>query len=334
MKKIVLVSLMAALALSACKVAAPEAQTETAAKPATGPVEVNLADYAEKPATVILHDKPFGPVMAGIIPKSKQSCARVTLAAIQPLTVDADAAISAAYGSHADQWQEGFARISKAGDVDVGVVCDGEAGDPRHVLVFTTRDPNAPLDDALKGWVQGVGGAPGSMLTVFNGKTQSDRSVDAALGAESEPSGPELKPTVIEVSIQDNVFESIAGKLGVAAEFEDGIGPKQLTLNGKVLEGLIDDHVTLEKAFRVPGRDVVLVTHGCSGSACSGLIFALVELAPNTKPRLLMHRDFASVSYEDGAKVTIEPDGALLFAFTDVNGPARWRYLNGTLTRA
>jgi hypothetical protein len=241
-------------------------------------------------------------------------------------------AISEAFGSHADNWIEGYVQASPTGDLDVVVDCDDSSdASTKHFTYFTTRGINAALPAGLKFWLNGVSQGEGT-VTVFDGKQQKDVPVSSLVNDLRQDVAVELKPTVSEVAISGDSFDSVGGKISVARESDSAFGAV-LEFNGKALADIKDDSMSLQKAYRYGDHDLVLVTHGCSGSSCTYTPFALVEVTASGYAKSVGPDTLVISGDGQVPNIQIQTDASLQISFTGLDGKERWSYANGKLTK-
>lgn len=326
-KKLMLTSLILGLAATtACSkrgadVPAPAATTS-----------IDMKSYMDLKPVDLQRDPVFGPKFTAIIPKSTADCVRGTLEQLRPLAMGSKGEVYAqGFGSHADNWTEGYVEISQDGQLDVGVVCsDFATAADRHIHYFTTRGTNVPLHDGAKLWINELTSGEGT-LTIFDGKQQKDTAVaEMVSSVRTEVAGELSIPAVTETTISGESFQSVGGMLAVAEI--DYV--RKLTWNGTALGDIEDDHINLEKVYRYGDRDVVLVTHACGGSACTFTALALVEIPKTGQPKVLTNDELTINSDGTLPDIAVEPDGSLLIQFTGFKGKEKWRYSNGTLNKA
>jgi hypothetical protein len=302
--------------------------------PVAAPAALDMMLYKDMQVVDLLKDPVFGQRAISIVPRTNMECVNRTFSSMQALALDSGQnAISEAFGSHADNWIEGYVQASPTGDLDVVVDCD-ESSDAstKHFTYFTTRGINAALPAGLKFWLNGVSQGEGT-VTVFDGKQQKDVPVSSLVNDLRQDVAVELKPTVSEVTISGESFSAVGGELNVANTEPDGTGSMVLSFKGELLPGTEDDFVSLKKAYRYGDRDVVLVTHACGGSACSFTSVALVDVSASGGAVLLDGNKMTINTDGQVPEVHVQADGSLIIAFTGFKGKELWSYANGQLTK-
>lgn len=330
-----LLALLSAIALVACSQASRDgdAPAATAAEAvASAQPARDMAPYQALQAADLLKDRVFGPKLGSITAPAQQTCLRRTLEELPPLSLDSQRnAMSAAYGSHAENWAEGYVQASPDGHVDVLLNCEDDAAATRYLLL-TSRGTMAPLAPGVANWLnQGAGGT--GQIVVFDGHVRQEFAVAELLGGRRSPPAVERQPMVTEAAIETDSFSSVGGVLKVTSSEPDGTGTQELTLNGAAVPGFSNDQVQLIKAYRYGDRDLVLVTLACAGSACRYTDFGLIDV-PSHGQATLIHDESMSIN-SDGAvpDIAVQADGSLRIGFTGFNGKQRLRYEKGVLMK-
>ncbi|WP_343851645.1 hypothetical protein [Rhodanobacter soli] len=296
------------------------------------PVALDMMLYKDMQVVDLLKDPVFGKRAISIVPRTSMECVNHTFSSMQALALDSSQnASSEAFGSHADNWIEGYVQASPTGDLDVVVDCD-ESSDAstKHFTYFTTRGINAAPPAGLKFWLNGVSQGEGT-VTVFDGKQQKDVPVSSLVNDLRQDVAVELKPTVSEVTISGDSFSSVGGALTIN---ESGGGYAHvLKFNGSDLAGIADDYMSLKKAYRYGDHDLVLVTSSCAGSSCSYTSIYLIEVAASGKATSLGPETMSTTDGGQLPDIQIQTDGSLQIAFTSFQGKERWSYANGKLTK-
>ncbi len=292
---------------------------------------IDLAPYVDLKPVDLQRDPLFGPKLTAIVPRASADCVRGALEQLRPLTRGAKGEVyTQGFGSHADNWTEGYIEVAPDGQLDVGVVCsDFATAADRHIYICTTRGIAAPLNDATALWINELTRGEGR-LTIFDGKLQKDMAVRELTSSESIDIAGELSaPAVTETAITGESYKSAGGVLAVVEI--DYV--RKLVWNGVGLGDIEDDHITLEKVYHYADRDVVLVTHACGGSACTFTSFAFVEIPMTGGARVLTNDNF--VTNSDGVlpDIAAATDGRLVISFTGFKGKEKWRYSDGMLSK-
>ena len=205
----------------------------------------------------LLKDPDWGPKLAAITPPSSQQCLKATLSQLPGFQTEGLAAVSAAHGSHAENWITGFIQVSADGNLDVALVCD-DASD--HILVLTSRGIGLPASGGLAKWLKEQGTS--IPVTVTDGKQERQASLAELLGGSAQPTAQTDAPTAMRVHVSGDVLQVQGGVLGVV---DADIG-KQLVLNHQAVSKVSGDLVSIVDAYRFQGHDVAIVTYACGGS--------------------------------------------------------------------
>jgi len=157
------------------------------------------------------------------------------------------------------------------------------------------------------------------------------KPVDVAALSKAPETMADVPVRVIQV--RDNQVTTVGGELLAATEDGSAVGPKVLVLKGMKLNGLTNDLVTLLTVYRYTDRDVVLLTHGCGGSACSYTSIAVMDITAQGAPMLFQHDELTIAGDGQEPEVKVQPDGSLLVSFEGFKGRQTWRYAQRELVR-
>ncbi len=135
------------------------------------------------------------------------------------------------------------------------------------------------------------------------------------------------------IQVRDNQVTTLRGDWLATTDAEPHGGLKVLALNGQKLSGLSDDLMTLLTVYRYAERDVVLISHSCSGNACTYTSFAVMDIPLEGQPMVFKHKDLSIVGDGQEPEVKMQPDGSLLMTFEGFEGRQTWRYAQRELVK-
>ncbi|MEJ6007740.1 hypothetical protein WG899_19500 [Paucibacter sp. AS339] len=143
---------------------------------------VDLSVFEGAQAGTLLKDAYWGPKIAAITPGAGRQCVDQTLPELPPMRLTSERlVVSAAHGSHAENWVAGLLQLGADGQVELALVCD-MASD--HILLMTSRDVSAAVSPGVKSWL-GEQGSADTKVTVFDGKKALETTVGALLGTSN-----------------------------------------------------------------------------------------------------------------------------------------------------
>ncbi len=168
-------------------------------------------------------------------------------------------------------------------------------------------------------------------------KQNETARLDGAAGGSVMPHVAAPKPAasgpVQVIQVRSNQVTTVGGDLLAVTEDGSAVGPKVLVLKGMKLNGLTNDLVTLLTVYRYADRDVVLLTHGCGGSACSYTSIAVMDITAQGAPMLFQHDELTIAGDGQEPEVKVQPDGSLLVSFEGFKGRQTWRYAQRELVK-
>jgi hypothetical protein len=301
----------------------PRQEEQVGAAPQATPVapaSADLSKFKGAAAGDMLKDGYWGPKIAAITPAANQQCMQRTVSGLPPLQLNGKGqAVSAAHGSHAENWVTGLLQLGADGHVNLALVCDETS---EHILLLTSM--SGSLSPSAASWLKDQGSS-NTTVTVFDGQQTRKTTIGELLGIGGQASGP--APSVIVV--EGDSFQTQGGVLRVAER--DGV--KHLLLDQRVVSEIDGDLIRLITAYRFKDRDTVLVTTACSGSSCTYTSFALFEAWADGRTKVLSDKRLTLDT--DGAAPEVMPqnDGSLLISFHGFDGPQRWRYADGAIAK-
>jgi hypothetical protein len=308
--------------------------TKRDASPATQPSapesaqtvqQLDLTPLQGLPPGNLLKDAVWGAKLNAIAPPAHQPCMASTLSQLPALQVSgASGAVSAASGSRAENWVTGYLQVTADGHADVILVCDDKT---ENLLHLTSRDVGTPLSAALVQWLEG---RPGDLavVTVQKGNELPQRTVAQVLGGGAAPT-PVSTGAGTRVNVTAEQFQAQGGLLSVTTS-DAG---KQLLFKGQPIPKVQADLVDIVAAYRFNDRDVAFATYACGGSGCAYTAFAVIEILAGGQLQVFTNEQLTIGT--DGAvpEIAAQPDGSLLISFDGQQGPQRWRYSAGTLSK-
>lgn len=144
--------------------------------------------------------------------------------------------------------------------------------------------------------------------------------------------GPKMEPVAV-LEVQADQVETVGGLVKIVSSNQSTDGISHLTINDKRINDIGDDHVTLLTRYRYTDRDILLVTHGCSGSGCSFTSIALINIQANGEVKVDKHDDL-TINTDGGVpSVHVNDKGSLSLSFSGQTAPQRWTFENGKLFR-
>lgn len=340
---------MLVFAVAACSQATgdvPTSELSTASEPQASQENVESAEMQEVPSidpsayigarpTLVVNDPAFRAAIDGV-PGELKNCIVSTIQGLSASMEQIPGGVaSQAWGSHAEGFTQASLVLAEGGLIEIGSTCASSSESNREgVAVFTSDVSGKPRSPTTLEWLDFVG--QNSQVVDLISPTATTQVAPASLmgsrNTVSQQAGGAVDVGTYSLAQGDEV-RTIGGMLAVVSDEEFAIGPKELRLGGVAVPGVDGDFINLIGLVKYVGRDVVVVTTGCNGSACGWTSIGLVEVGQGGARAF----GFDSMTAgEDGAVPKIEalPDGSFMISFRGMDGvPETFKYRGGGVAK-